>query len=231
MSFSFLTASAAFAATWKDKCPDMKACVNNYSELSGQQYIFDKDHSNLNTQMSENLPFVKEDAELIFTNILYENGMSRVPVKQNVYSIMRLNDAKGKDVPLIACSREKAPVLPNTYDLVTLAYQFTNQENVREAENVIRTYADMGARIYGVEGNGQLLLTDVAKHMSKLYQILVSLDVKPSPEVIAKRKAREEAQLKEIASGVGRHGGDLNKKMPPSHVKADRPELGAPQKH
>ena len=191
----------SFGATWKEKCTDFKSCVESYSELTGEQYLYEKESIKGAIEITGNLPFVKEESDLIFTNILYQNGLARVMIKSNVYNILRLNDAKSKDVPLIKCDQNTAPKIPNSYDLVTMQYRMTNPSVVKESENVIRTYADMGARIYGVETSGLLLITDVAKHMDKIYQILTSLDVKPTADTLARMKARESARLKAIESG------------------------------
>jgi len=51
-------------------------------------------------EITPGLPFVKEGSDLIFSNILYQNGLARVMLRPGVYNILRLNDAKGKEVPL-----------------------------------------------------------------------------------------------------------------------------------
>jgi hypothetical protein len=203
-------ASAGNNPTWKDKCSNLRACVDAYSELTGDQFIYDKD-VNGTVIISDNLPFVKEDAELIFTNILYQNYLSRVLIKPGVYNILRSNDAKGKALPLITCDQNTPPKLPNTYDLVTLEYKFTNGIMAKGAENVIRTYVDMGARIYGIEYPGILYITDVAKQMPKAYAMLKELDVKPTKEYLEEKKKWDEARMKEVANGGGNRNGNNHK--------------------
>jgi len=197
--------------------------VEAYSELTGEQYLYEKITINGTIEITSNLPFVKEESDLIFSNILYQNGLARVMIKPNVYNILRLNDAKSKDVPLIKCDQRTAPKIPNTYDLVTLEYHMTNPTVVKESENVIRTYADMGARIYGVESSGILLITDVAKHMDKLYQILLSLDVKPTAEILSRIKARENARLKSIENGNENRPHEEHKPSPEKDKKPEHP--------
>jgi len=195
----------AGAPTWKEKCVDLKSCIENVSALTGEQYVFDRDVKG-EMHFTDNLPFEKEDAELIFTTVLFQNGVARVPMKPGVYQILRINDAKGKDLPYYTCDQRNPPKLPNTYDLVTMEYKFTNPAMAKESENVIRTYSDMGARIYGVESNGTLIIVEVAKNLNKIYRMLVSLDIKPSTEYLGKMKAREAAWLKAKAEGKDDHG-------------------------
>jgi hypothetical protein len=210
--------------TWKDRCPNFKACVDAYSELTGEQYIYGPDVMEPKFNITDNLPFVKEDGELIFTNILYQNALSRVMIKPGVFNILRQNDAKGKALPVITCDQKTPPVLPNNYDLVTLEYKFTNGVMAKDAENVIRTYVDMGARIYGIEFPGIIYITDVAKQMPKAYGMLKDLDVKPTKEFLAHKKAWEDARLKEIANGGGRK--DKDEKHPAAPAKKDDKKSG-----
>lgn len=183
----FQPAVFAGAPTWKEKCSDWKACVENFSVLTGEQYLY----TDIVAKMSftENLPFEKEDADLIFTSILNQNGLARVALKPNVYEILRQNDAKGKDLPHVECDQRNAPKLPDTYDLVIMEYQFTNPVLMREVENMIRTYSNMGTRIYGVESSGKMMIVEVAKDLNKIYRLLVSADIKPTATAMLKAKA------------------------------------------
>ena len=189
--------------------------MDAYSALTGEQYLFNKDILGAPVQITDNLPFTKDDAELIFTNILYESGLARVLIKPGVYNITRMNEAKGRDVQLIPCDQNTPPKLPNTYDLVTLQYRFTNGMMAKNSENVIRTYVDMGARIYGIEYPGMIYITEVAKHLNKAYAMLKDLDVKPTKEFLEKQKAWDAARLKEIANGGGKEHNDKRPPAPP----------------
>ena len=211
LTLTSLIAASAFAGapTWKEKCPDWKTCIENYSALTGEQYLY----ANLVAQMNftDNLPFEKEDADLIFSNILYQNGLARVPVKPNVYEILRQNDAKSKNLLHFDCDQRNAPKLPDTYDLVIMEYQFANPVMVKEAENAVRSYSDMGSRIYGFEANGRLIIVESAKNLNKIYKLLVSFDVKPTAEYLAKMKAREAAWLKAKAENKDDRGAEHGK--------------------
>jgi len=209
------------AQTWKEKCPTLKECIEAFSDLTGEQYLFQPDAVKGAVGFTNNIPFEKEDGDLIFTNVLYQNGRARVLLKPNVYEIMNISDAKGKDLPRVECDQRKAPVLPNTYDLLTLEYKFTNKGIAKDSENVIRTYAEMGARIYGVGVNDSILITDFARNLGKIYHMLVSLDAKPTPEYLAKQKAREAAQLKSIENGNA--GGHPNQPDKPVKKEDHKP--------
>lgn len=186
-------ALASDAPTWKEKCSDLRACIENVSALTGDQYIYDNDIRG-STQFTAHLPFEKEGADLYFTNALYRNGLARVPVRPHVYEILRVNDAKGKALPLVTCDQKTEPPLPDTYDLVTMEYKFTHKGVAKDAENVTRTYAEMGARIYGIEVSDKILVTEYSKNLKKIYRLLTSLDVQPTPEYLARKRAREAAR-------------------------------------
>jgi type II secretory pathway component GspD/PulD (secretin) len=172
--------SSVLAATWKEKCPNLTGCVETMSQLTNQRYVLAPDLSEAKMSFSSNFTVANEDAELVFTTLLDQNGLSRLRLKDGTFLILRSNDAKGKDVPLFKGDLKNAPELPDTYDLVTLEYHFANPEMAKPAENVIRTYANMGARIYGADIAGILFITDTARGVRKTYQLLKSLDVKPA---------------------------------------------------
>jgi type II secretory pathway component GspD/PulD (secretin) len=201
LALSLISFHATYAATWKEKCLNLRGCMDAVSELTGARYLAGKDIGDAAMDFSSNFSFSKEDADLIFTSILDQNGLARLRLKDGTYLILRQNDAKGKDVPLIQSDYHTAPALPDTYDLVTLQYKFRNAGISKDAENVIRTYANMGARIYGADSADLLFITDSARGVRKAYEILRSLDVKPTAEYQAKRKAWENARLKAAENG------------------------------
>ena len=170
---------AVFAATWNEKCPNLARCIQAMTEISGQKYLYSRDVGEVKVAFSRNFPFSSEEADLVFTMVLEQSGLSRIRVKDGAFLVLRANDAKGKDLPLLKADQKNAPDLPETYDLVTLEYRFSYPELGAEAENVVRTHCNVGARITRVDRSGVIFITDSAKALKRVYQMLQSLDVKP----------------------------------------------------
>jgi general secretion pathway protein D len=84
---------------------------------------------------------------------------------------MRQNDAKGKNVRVYSSSKA-----PNTDALVTKIFKI-KYISAKELENVIRTYANMGARIYGFEQTNTLIITDTGSNIDKIAKMIQFLDV------------------------------------------------------
>ena len=138
-------------------------------KLTGKNFILDKEVKGKATIIS-NSPITVSDAWRAFLTTLDMNGMAIVPTGKYL-RIMRQNDAKGKNVRLYSGSRA-----PNTDALVTKIFKI-KYISAKELENVIRTYANMGARIYGFEQTNTLIITDTGSNIEKIARMIAFLDV------------------------------------------------------
>ena len=185
---------STFAENFSTQCPDIQTCVKAVSELTGDKYIFDAESIKGKGNATANLELNRENAVNLFSNLLHMNGYSRVPTGEpDTFRIMRENDAKGTAVPSFTSTLTQPPKLPNNWDIVRLEYKMTHPEGVRHLENVMRTYAPMGARIYGDELNGTILISASALELKGLYPMLQSNDQKVSAEVLKRWKDNAEA--------------------------------------
>ena len=137
--------------------------------LTGKNFILDKEVKG-NVSIISNSPITVSDAWRAFLTSLDMNGLAIVPTGKYL-RIMRQNDAKGKNVRLYSSSRA-----PNTDALVTKIFKI-KYISAKELENVIRTYANMGARIYGFEQTNTLIITDTGSNIDKIAKMIAFLDV------------------------------------------------------
>jgi type II secretory pathway component GspD/PulD (secretin) len=191
---SILTfAVVAQADTFESKCPDIAPCARVVGELLNQKYVFDNDVKG-QFHATQNLELTKENAELLFTNMLAAEGYSRVPLGQpGLYQIVRQRDARDGPLPLVEATKAQAPDLPQNWDLMTMRYRATNPEMVEHIARTSRSFMPAASRIIPVEMGGTLLVTDTSMNLKKLYAIIRDLDL----PLTAKDKARLEREHQE----------------------------------
>jgi hypothetical protein len=201
-----LFGSAAHAKTFVTACPDLPTCLESVSGLTGDHYMMlDQETKMPKSFATSNVELTKENADFLLTSYLSMGQLARVMTAPKYYTIARLNDAKGMSTPKITGSSTEDGNLPNTDDLITYIYKASHPESVKYSENVIRTYANMGARIYGVEQTGQLIITDLTSNIRALLPILRSLDVAISPATLKKFEERAAQNRKEAAAATAQN--------------------------
>jgi general secretion pathway protein D len=148
---------------------DILDIAKTLGRLTGKNFILDKDVKG-RVSIISNSAITVADAWRAFLTSLDMNGLAIVPTGKYL-RIMRQNDAKGKNVRLY--SEQGAP---NTDALVTKIFKI-KYISAKELENVIRTYANMGARIYGYEQTNSLIITDTGSNIEKIAKMIQFLDV------------------------------------------------------
>jgi general secretion pathway protein D len=148
---------------------DIMDVAKTLGRLTGKNFILDKDVKGQVTIIS-NAPITVSDAWRAFLTSLDMNQLALVPTGKFL-RIMRQNDAKGKNVRLYADAKA-----PNTDALITKIFRIKYISS-KELENVIRTYANMGARIYGHEQTNTLIITDTGSNIDKIAKMIRFLDV------------------------------------------------------
>jgi general secretion pathway protein D len=148
---------------------DIMDIAKTLGRLTGKNFVLDKEVKGRVTIIS-NSPITVSDAWRAFLTTLDMNNLAIVPTGKFL-RIMRQNDAKGKNVRLYSSTRA-----PNTDALVTKIFKI-KYISAKELENVIRTYANMGARIYGFEQTNTLIITDTGSNIDKIAKMISFLDV------------------------------------------------------
>jgi general secretion pathway protein D len=148
---------------------DIMDIAKTLGKLTGKNFILDKEVKG-RVSIISNSPITVSDAWRAFLTSLDMNGLAIVPTGKYL-RIMRQNDAKGKNVRLYSNKRA-----PNTDALVTKIFKI-KYISAKELENVIRTYANMGARIYGFEQTNTLIITDTGSNIEKIAKMIAFLDV------------------------------------------------------
>ena len=170
----------AQADPFTDRCPDIQACAKVVGELLGQKYIFDTEVKG-SVVTGGTVEFTRDNAELLFTNMLHLNGYSRVPMGAPLtYQILKERDARDTNVPSFSADAKRPPQLPNTWDIVNLKYKATHAESVEMIARVLRSFLPATARIIPSDLSGMLIITAAAPDAKKAYELIVENDQAPS---------------------------------------------------
>jgi hypothetical protein len=203
LAFLVLFAFPSFvqAKPFAEMCPNINTCIKVVSQLTQETYLSSKENLKCEYSATDNLELNAENADLLLSGILNQCGLSRVPFgAPKMYRIERTNEAKGMNVPSYPCSYDVAPNIPNTWDIVRMEYKMAHPESVKHLENLVRTYANMGARIYGYEADGTLVITETGIALKELYAFIKARDVKISETQLKQwsdyEQRRHELQMK-----------------------------------
>ena len=193
---SVAVAPAAHAVSFAERCPDVATCARVVADLLNQKYLFDADLKGTpgKTLATSNLELTSSNAELLFTTMLHQNGLTRVPLGEaGTFQILRQRDARDSVLPVLEATQERAPRFPAHWDMVTLKYKATHPEVVEQIALTTRVFMPANARIVPSELSGMLLVTASAMDAKKVYDLIRENDRKPTPEM-KKRWAQSRAE-------------------------------------
>jgi type II secretory pathway component GspD/PulD (secretin) len=183
----------ARAESFSEKCSEIASCATVVSQLTGQKYLFDADVKG-KMMATPNVDINKDNAELLFTEMLNINGFSRVPTGEpGTYQIMRQRDARDAAIPTFTADEKNAPEFSRNFDLMTMRYKATHPDAVEPLARAMRSFMPANSRIIPDELGGWLLVTDTAPNLKKVYTMVKDMDRKPSAEF----KRHWEEMLKE----------------------------------
>jgi hypothetical protein len=210
--------AATASNSFNEKCPDIQKCADLISELLGQKYVYDADVKG-KAIGTPNLEITKENAEALFTNLLFLNGYTRVPSGvPGVYQIVREKDARDSAIPVVRTDFNAKDIpLPDNWDLYTMIYKAKNADSVESTARLIRSFMPATSRVMSMDLSGSVSVTDSAMNIKKLYQLIHDNDQKPTAEM-KKKWAIQEKEWKDRQA---------MQKRPDAPVSAPAPKSGA----
>jgi hypothetical protein len=182
LALAFLPALAS-ADSVKSKCPDLEKCALSVAELTGAKFVFDGTLLKGAIQASANYELTKENAEEIFTQMLSQNGFTRLPLTEaRAYTIIRQREARDSALPVIQADAKTTPEFPKNWDLATLRYRLAQPELAEHICQTIRAFMPANSRVIADEISGQVLLVAEYPILASALATIQTLDVKTSPE-------------------------------------------------
>jgi type II secretory pathway component GspD/PulD (secretin) len=199
MIVTLLFAPAAFADSVKTKCPDLEKCANAVAELTGSKYVFDGAMLKGPVQATANFEMTKENAEEVFTQMLDQNGFTRLPLSEpNTFTILRERDGRDSALPEITADSKTTPAIPKAWDLATLRYRLSQPELAEHLARNIRSFMPGNSRVIPDPISGQLIFVAPYPILANVLRLVQSMDVKVSTEKL--KKLDEELRLNREAA-------------------------------
>jgi hypothetical protein len=196
-AIALVTLNPAAHAAQAVSCKDLKTCAEAMFELTGQRYVWDEKTDREKLVMSPGVELTKENAELIFTGLLDQVHLARLPMGDGkTYRILPGAERKENEMPIFEASADKMPELPRTWDWVTLRYRTKTKELPYFLERAYRLHVPREARLQADMNAGYLLVSGTAPLARHMYLIFKGADV-PMTAAVKKQLAEEEKKWAE----------------------------------
>jgi hypothetical protein len=158
-------------------CIDFKSCTKLMYDLKGQRYIWDAKFDEHKFSASPDVEMTKDNAELVYTSLLDFAGFARLPVGDGkTYRIERSVNLKEIEAPVFDASADKPPVLPNTWDWVTMRYKLKTPDEAGVLESMYRLHLPREARMQADDNSGNLIITGAVPVVRQMYETIRAAD-------------------------------------------------------
>lgn len=190
LSTLVLPISIASAKGKGNSCHDVKSCVNYVAELTGAEY---SSYEKLKGEVfrSKNYKITKENADNYLSELLNQNGYTRVKTGKDKYQIISARDIRYNPTKLIDGNTKKAP---NNDDYYMMSYQLKNKElSSTEITRSFRPFMSRYGRIIDIKLHNQIIIQDTGRNLNRMQGLLKEIDRKLTKE---EKEAIEEQREK-----------------------------------
>lgn len=189
MAMVFLS-NSAHATT----CGDLRSCAKAVSDITDHRYIWDPQHENTKFSSVPEIDINKENAEIVFTALLDQAGLARMPVGDGKsFRIVKNVMMKEIEAPVLDASFDYAPKLGKTWDWVTMRYKAKNPDSVYFMERSYRLHLPREARMQADGNAGLLIVTGPTPVVRQMYETLKAAD-KPMSAISKKLENEKTTQ-------------------------------------
>ena len=200
------------ALTQAAPCTDLKTCAKVMFDVTQERYIWDVQAENHKFSSSPDVEINKDNADLVFTALLDQTGLARMPVGDGKsYRIVERVLLKEIETPIIDASAEHSPSFPHTWDWVTLRYKSKFPESLSHFERSYRLHVPREARMQADSNTGVLIVTASIPIVRQMYELIKAADRPLS--ALAKKEMKE----MEERDRMFQHRQMMNHEGPPHH--------------
>lgn len=207
---SSLSSPPARADSVRSTCPDLEKCAHAVASLTGAKLVYDPGLLKGAIGATENFELTKENAEVVFTQMLDQNALTRVPLAEaNAYTILRQREARDSALPRFDADSKTTPDIPKTWDLGTLRYRLAHPELAETIARTLRSFLPATSRVIPEELSGHLIVVATFPILANVLNLAQSMDVKVSGPTLKKvEEKRKEARAAERRKPEERRGND-----------------------
>ncbi|MCO4792742.1 MAG: hypothetical protein KC493_03460 [Bacteriovoracaceae bacterium] len=181
--------SLGFSAEKKERCADLKKCIEKVSKLTGKVYLHgSKLKGRIKT--SKNLVLTKENADRHLSRILYLNGYTRIPMShEDGFMIISARDVRYSPTPQVIARKNQAPDLPDNFDYFQMVYYPKDADAIlmKDFTRSVRPFLSRYGRVISMKYSGPMIVQDTAENLKRLYKMLKVYDRKLTKQEMDKR--------------------------------------------
>lgn len=170
--------SPAGATSVQSACSNLEKCTLATAEISGSKYLFDGNLKTVEISASPNFEFTKENAEEILSQMLDQNGFTRIPLSEpRTFTILRQRDARDSALPMYNADATTTPEFPRTWDLATLRYRTPRPHLCDHIARTMRSFLPGNSRVIPDEITGQILVTASQPILASVLEKIQAMDI------------------------------------------------------
>ena len=131
--------------------------------------------------MTTNLKITKANADDFISEVLSINGYTRIPSKDDQWTILSSRDVRYMPTPNYIYGKDK---VPNNYDYAMVTIKLKNPHIGPEISRNFRPFMSRYGRIIDIKSSGVIIISDTGKNIHRLINLVNILDKKPSKKEI-----------------------------------------------
>lgn len=187
-------------------CSELKACLKNYSEISGKKYIVAKDVKGKGFDLNVSGDMKKIDFSLSF--LLNQHGYTRIKQPENDLTVViPTRDIRYNPTPLI--NSENIDAVPKNYDYVMIKHKLKNKILGKDITRSLRPFMSRYGRIIINQTPGIITLQDTGLNIHRLLELIKDYDSELSQDEIKeieKRQKEDRRHHRRVEMLKAKHG-------------------------
>ncbi len=209
----FFSLKLMSATSFEESCKDLNICMQKVSALTGMKYYSSEKLKGVVTS-SKNLNLNQENADQLFSSILFDHGYTRIKEGQDTYKIVSARDIRYSATATVESHFDLAPNLPRNLDYYMLNYKLRSQKNqiATEVVSSLRPFLSRYGRIIHMNDSGMIMIQDTAQNLMRFYEIIKAIDIVPSAEQLKQFEMERERRF-ELAKIESQNCQSLKKQL------------------
>lgn len=175
----------------KSPCSSLTKCIGHVSELTGEKYTYPSKLDEQKVQFSKNLEITKENADAILSEVLAENGLTKIKSPNGHWSIISARDVRYHSTPTYVYGKDS---IPSTFDYVTVIVHLKNKYISSELSRSFRPFMGRYGRIIDQKLTGLIIINDTGINVKRLVKIIEKVDKEPTAKEIQQYEMKARAR-------------------------------------
>ena len=189
-------------------CQKLTACLDLVSKLTNKTYLYsDKLKGIVNS--TPNFKLTETNADAFISNVLFNNGFTRVPDSAADYKVISARDVRYTPTPIINLKKDE---LPKNHDYIMAVIELKHGSRSSEITRSFRPFMSRYGRIIDIKGPGMIVIQDSAFNIERVRKLISYIDTKPTTEEVENQQ-KLKLHRQEIEKLKAKNCGGIEKKL------------------